>query len=359
MIRRQRIIVLLQVVVAIFSLQFRFSIGFAGGGGFGGGNKKKQPIGNKKKKGKGATVSGAGFSKSRNQQEEYSVGADSKSQHPSSSRELLETIELGKNPGTKTVQLYVPPNRLEGSQDIISKFAPQKKKNKKNKARRDDLLAKYENYRGTGDVIWPSSLQLARLIANCPSFVNDKRVLDLGCGLGLASVATLLCQPQSLVMSDVDANVLELAWKSCQHHCRQQESKTKVDATVKMDRVELDWTQTATWPNQGLFDVILASDILYDDTATDHVSELIAHLFGDDDDDLLSLGTSASSPTTGGEEEMKIAQKRALIVDPKNRPHRDIFVKSCAKHGLTAEIMPFPGQEAHFVLINVTPRSLF
>ena len=42
----------------------------------------------------------------------------------------------------------------------------------------------YEHLYGSGDIIWPASIALARLIVHCPSFVRGKRVVELGCGLG-------------------------------------------------------------------------------------------------------------------------------------------------------------------------------
>ena len=173
-------------------------------------------------------------------------------------------------------------------------------------------------------------------MANCPSFVNNKRVLDLGCGLGLASLSALLGEPSELTLCDVDKNVLQWAWKSC--------AEENTDNACLLSKSKLDWTNPETWPEKGSVDVMLASDILYDEDAAIHVNRLIAHLLGDDH--LLAEGPD--DPTG-----------RALIVDPICRLNREVFAAQALKAGLTAEMAPFPGQENDFVLINVAPRAVF
>ena len=130
---------------------------------------------------------------------------------PPSNQPELKEIVLGP---AKTVYINVPPNQLAPEQmnrEDVKKFAAAPA----GSAARAALLDKFGEYRGRGDVIWPSSLQLGRLIANCPSFVAGRRCIDLGCGLGLASLATLLGKPSHLALSDIDEEVLRLAVRSC------------------------------------------------------------------------------------------------------------------------------------------------
>ena len=47
---------------------------------------------------------------------------------------------------------------------------------------------------GAGDVIWPASEAFASLVAHVPSLVKGKRVIDVGCGLGLVSAAAILSE---------------------------------------------------------------------------------------------------------------------------------------------------------------------
>ena len=248
-----------------------------------------------------------------------------------SSSDQTETQEIVLGPD-KRVCITVPPNTLSPDKittQELEKFSKDRTK----------LLDEYGAYRGRGDVIWPSSLHLSRLIANCPSFVNERKVIDLGCGLGLASLATLLGKPTRLALSDIDDEVLDLAVRSCKENI-----KAQVDPSIQsVERLKLDWADSSTWPsNQGDFDVVLASDVLYDKEAAKHLSDLIAHLLMPADEG------------GGGKGKDDDIIGRALIVDPENRENRGEFVVNAARQGLIAEVAPFPGQE-DFCLINVTP----
>jgi len=273
----------------------------------------------------------AGFAMANNKSNGFGNKKKQNSRGEKNQEANLETIQLGPH---KSVHIWIPPNELEGSRDETSKFM-------KNKA---NLLEAYADFRGTGDVIWPSALHLARLVANCPSFVSGKRVLDLGCGLGLVSLAAILGGPSELTLCDVDKSVLEMAWKSCASAADQITGEENTNNPCSLFKLELDWRNPATWPEKGSVDVVLASDILYDEDATLHVNRLITHLLGDD----YLLATSTNGPTG-----------RALIVDPISRSNRDAFAGQALQAGLTAGMAPFPGQENEFVLINVTPRTAF
>ena len=57
-------------------------------------------------------------------------------------------------------------------------------------------------------IFWPGGQALVRHILNFPSLVRGKRVLDMGCGCGAASIAALLAGCQSCVANDIDINAL-------------------------------------------------------------------------------------------------------------------------------------------------------
>ena len=52
---------------------------------------------------------------------------------------------------------------------------------------------------GAGDVIWPASEAFASLVAHVPSLVKGKRVIDVGCGLGLVSAAAILSEAKGVL----------------------------------------------------------------------------------------------------------------------------------------------------------------
>ena len=258
---------------------------------------------------------------------------------PPSNQPELKEIVLGP---AKTVYINVPPNQLAPEQmnrEDVKKFAAAPA----GSAARAALLDKFGEYRGRGDVIWPSSLQLGRLIANCPSFVAGRRCIDLGCGLGLASLATLLGKPSHLALSDIDEEVLRLAVRSCTEFLEVMPEAS----TNSVERLKLDWADETTWPQtKGNFEFVCASDVLYDESAAVHIARLLSHLLGE-----------GSRDTTGSGENGEEFISRALIVDPANRENRDKFVEEAAKNGLEAEALPFPGDEDEFVLISVTKQQ--
>merc|ERR1719498_1199726 len=50
--------------------------------------------------------------------------------------------------------------------------------------------------------VWPSSLALAKLITSAPSIVRGKRVLELGCGLGVIGLAAAHAGASEVLFTD-------------------------------------------------------------------------------------------------------------------------------------------------------------
>jgi hypothetical protein len=181
---------------------------------------------------------------------------------------------------------------------------------------------------GAGDVVWPSSVALARLIAHCPNLVNGRDVLELGCGLGLVSAAACKhARPGHVAVSDRDSDVLGLAYATC---TQLQRSRASVSRTC------LDWSDTTTWPNQK-FDVLLASDVLYERSSILPFVDVLSFYLGqpNDDDDSEFM-------------------KRAIVVDQTNQANRAAFCYAAHKAGLDVDETLFPGME-EFTLFSISP----
>jgi hypothetical protein len=110
----------------------------------------------------------------------------------------LQTIDLGQG---KSVAMYAPSDVAD--LDIAA-----------GSINYATLESFREELYGAGDVIWPASMALARLIAHCPSLVAGKRVLEVGAGLGLLGNVAAQAGAAEVLMVDVDATVLELAERS-------------------------------------------------------------------------------------------------------------------------------------------------
>jgi predicted nicotinamide N-methyase len=198
------------------------------------------------------------------------------------------------------------------------------------------------NLYGAGDVIWPSSEALARLVAHVPSLVKNKDCIDIGAGLGLVSAAAIMSQAKRVLAVDYDAEVLEMTRKSVEKMASSvssSDSANSIDfngAEVK----QLDWTCVdgdGGWPKHE-FDVALASDVLYDENCAQCVANVI--------DRVLKMKTA------NGDDESNIT---ALLCDPAHRPNREKFSEMCDKLGLEAIDAEYPGDK-NMRLVQVLRR---
>jgi predicted nicotinamide N-methyase len=114
--------------------------------------------------------------------------------------------------------------------------------------------------------LWPSSLALADAILKADIPVKGTSVLELGCGLGLASIAAALAGAQ-VTATDIDARALEFT--------RANAELNGVNAQIETRR--LDWRDAY----QRKHGVILAADCLYDADAAPCLARLIAAALDD------------------------------------------------------------------------------
>ena len=189
----------------------------------------------------------------------------------------------------------------------------------------DSLLSKYSHLYGAGDVVWPASVALARMLAHVPSFTAGKRVLELGAGLGLAGLAAAAhAGTKRVVLTDRDDTVLEFARGAI----RSNGLLEGADVSTAI----LDWGADAAGIAASIgpesFDVIIAADILYDAAACELLASLLAKLM-------------PASTVGQGHGPMS----RALLADPSQRTNRPAFAKACAKLGLSVSVDVLPGPE--------------
>jgi predicted nicotinamide N-methyase len=97
--------------------------------------------------------------------------------------------------------------------------------------------------------LWPSGLALARAVAGQP--LTGRRVLELGCGLGLVSVTAALAGATVLAVDRSPEATAFTAANAARNHVNLQ---TAVGAFDQPDR----WLQEAPW------DLVLAADVLYE-----------------------------------------------------------------------------------------------
>jgi predicted nicotinamide N-methyase len=116
----------------------------------------------------------------------------------------------------------------------------------------DDVIEKY----ATSDKIpfwievWPSAIALAEFILQRGEFTN-KKVLDLGCGLGLTSVA-LGFKNAFVTATDYEVNALQYAKRNYIRNVGSEENAKFV---------YLDWRHPILYEK---FDFVIGADIIYE-----------------------------------------------------------------------------------------------
>jgi len=152
---------------------------------------------------------------------------------------------------------------------------------------------------------WPSGLVLGSLLLREPELVRGKRVLDLGCGAGVAGIAAALAGASEVVLADRDGAAAEcaaLSAKASLEEAKSSSSNSSSDCVVS-SRV-LDWDEAATSSesqneasssssSSNRFDVVLASDVLYDASAALPLSSALRALVKPDGEGVVLVADPA------------------------------------------------------------------
>eukprot|EP00929_Paragymnodinium_shiwhaense_P003380 TRINITY_DN103860_c0_g1_i1.p1 TRINITY_DN103860_c0_g1~~TRINITY_DN103860_c0_g1_i1.p1 ORF type:complete len:358 (+),score=76.04 TRINITY_DN103860_c0_g1_i1:69-1142(+) len=173
---------------------------------------------------------------------------------------------------------------------------------------------------GNGWTVFPASGFFAQFLVNCPSFVKNQVVVEVGCGCGVSGIAAAKAGAKEVLLMDKDPTVLEIA-------------RHNVEANGVADKVrllEMDWAERDTWPNPlPACDVIIGSDVLFNP----HVHKDLANVL------------EAMLPEHG----------RALLVDPRQRVTRPPFLELCRDCGFEVGTL-FETKE--MLLINLMPLTV-
>lgn len=109
-------------------------------------------------------------------------------------------------------------------------------------------------------VLWRSGVALARELAGMP--LRGLRVVELGCGLAVPSLVAARAGA-TVLATDVEKDALELVAKNARAN------------GVRLETMRLDWSGPDTLVEPGPFDLVLASDVLYE---RQNVAQLLALL---------------------------------------------------------------------------------
>lgn len=111
--------------------------------------------------------------------------------------------------------------------------------------------------------LWSSGVKLAAVVAERD--VRGLRVLELGCGLGLPSIAAAL-GGANVLATDWAPDALDVTRRNAQRNGAQVET------------LLADWSQPATLLERAPFDLVLCADVLYEPRNVDALLALLPKL---------------------------------------------------------------------------------
>jgi predicted nicotinamide N-methyase len=100
-------------------------------------------------------------------------------------------------------------------------------------------------------VVWPAAQLLAKFISHQPKTVQNKRILDFGCGGGVAGLAALKAGAKSVIANDIDPIALSVA---------------ALNARANGIELQLQNQNLLESPPESEIDLILIGDLFYDRT---------------------------------------------------------------------------------------------
>jgi len=155
--------------------------------------------------------------------------------------------------------------------------------------------------------LWPSGIALARAVAPLP--LAGRRVLELGCGLGLPSIAAALAGAVVLATDwspDAVAFVAENARRN----------------GAMLSTLVSDWADSETLPPLGPWDLVLAADCLYEPRNIDQLLALFPQLVGGGGELWLSDPGRAPTDRFLTEVERDWERRSERVRDPEVSLHR-------------------------------------
>lgn len=120
-------------------------------------------------------------------------------------------------------------------------------------------LANVEDHIPYWTILWPSAVGLAEYILTYPEIIRDKKVIEIGAGLGLPAIICNTLDAQRVVATDLLTDALV--------YCRKNAELNNRDTKLELE--VMDWTKQMQHLNDK-YDVILAADIVYESRFVDH-----------------------------------------------------------------------------------------
>ena len=114
--------------------------------------------------------------------------------------------------------------------------------------------------------LWPSGVALARHVANAE--LNGRRVLELGCGLGLPALAAAM-RGAEVLATDWAEDAIALLERNAERN----------GVFLRVARVR--WSEPAPLLRAAPWDLVLGADLLYEARNAEQLGELLPQLGGE------------------------------------------------------------------------------
>jgi predicted nicotinamide N-methyase len=201
-----------------------------------------------------------------------------------------------------------------------------------------------EYYFSSGSRVWDSSVPLARWLYAHPSRVRGRHVLELGAGVGLPGLASIIAGASRVRLTDNEPNLLA----NLRHNAQAAVAgRAREDAPV-VEVEALDWSGApeALRSAHGAFDVVLGSDIVYSSGCVAHLVRALSVL-------LKPTGFLVVAAPTGryGQREFAAALSAAGM-ECTEEPVDPALLAGCAHQGTEAEVLGHA-----FTLLHARPRG--
>ena len=114
--------------------------------------------------------------------------------------------------------------------------------------------------------LWPAGVALARALDGCS--LGGRRVVELGCGLGLASIVAARAGARVLA-TDWAPEALEFVERNAERN------------GVLLDTATVDWRSAGSLLDAAPWDLVLASDVTYEERNLSPILDLLPRLGGE------------------------------------------------------------------------------
>src|SRR3954469_22283828 len=129
----------------------------------------------------------------------------------------------------------------------------------------DDEAFEHEEFLPYWAELWPSGATLARDVSS--RSLRGARTLELGCGLGLPSIAAALAGGRVLA-TDWAPDGVAMAARNAERN------------GAALETMICDWARPARLLSRGPWDLVLAADVLYERRNAETLAELLPRLVG-------------------------------------------------------------------------------